>query len=136
MSDLAAELNDTNVQECLALITAAVCDDDVPSEHRFGPRKRVTRKVDLAVRSGVSGLGPDLGAGLVDMTQDGLGLRLKELVPVGTEVTIDLSLPGIDKRLRVLAEVRWCRQQVDGKFRAGVRLKRRLSFPTLTNLTE
>jgi hypothetical protein len=129
MADLAAELSDTNVQEFLALVTAESCD------HRFGPRKAVTRKVDLAVRSGVSGLGPDLGAGLVDMTQDGLGILLKEPVPVGTDVTIDLSLPGMDKPLRVLAEVRWCRPRGDGTFRAGVRLQRRLSNPTLTNLT-
>lgn len=129
MDDLAAELNDTNVQECLALITAEHCD------HRFGPRKPVTRPVDLAVRSGASGLGPDLCASLVDITRDGLGIRLKEPVPVGTQVTIDLSVPGMGKSLRVLAEVRWCRPQEDGTFLAGVRLQRRLSVPTLTNLT-
>jgi hypothetical protein len=129
MAELAAELNDTNPLECLALITAEDCD------HRFSPRKSVTRKVELAVRSGVSGLGPDISAGLVDITQDGLGIGLKEPVPVGMEVTIDLSLPGVAKTLRVLAEVRWCRPQVDGTFRAGVRLTRRLSSPTLTNLT-
>jgi hypothetical protein len=128
MADPTAELNDTNVQECLALITAEHCD------HRFGPRWPVTRKVNLAVRSGMSGLGPDLAAGLVDMTQDGLGILLKEPIPAGMEVTIDLSLPGMEKPLRVLAEIRWCRPQGD-TFRAGVRLLRRLSVPTLNNLT-
>lgn len=141
MTNLGADLNDTDFLECLALITSEHRDQDgppsssEPMNHRVCGRKPATRTVTLAVRNGESGLGADLGAGLVDITQDGLGIRLKELVPVGQVVTIDLLVSGIGKPLRILAEVRWCRPCVDGTFRAGVCLRRRLSFPTVTGLT-
>lgn len=146
MIDSDSDLNETVFLDCMSLITAEARAQEGPPpawdskildrpDHRLIPRKPVTRRIGLVVRSGVSGLGRDLGAGLVDVTQDGLGIRLKELVNVGQEVTIDLSLPGVGKALRVAAEVRWCQATEDGTIRAGVCLRRRLPYTALTDLT-
>jgi hypothetical protein len=139
-----ADLDDTQFLDCVALITAeARARDGPPSwdskvleppDHRLGRRKPITRKVGMAVRVGMSGLGRDLGCGLVDVTDDGLGIKLKEPIQAGREVTIDLALPGVSKPLRVIGEVRWCRAAGDGTFTAGVRLRRRLPYPTMTDL--
>ncbi len=146
MTDSVSDLDETIFFDCMSLITAEVRAEEGPQsawdskfldrpDRRLVSRQPVTQKVGLAVRGGVSGLGRDLGAGLVDVTQDGLGIHLKEMVPVGREVTIDLSLPGVGKPLRFAAEVRWCRANGNGTFRAGVRLRHRLPNPTLTDLT-
>ena len=143
MSDTADENGDTVILDCIRFINAEdgqqpVSDSKIiepPPDHRIGRRKQVTRRMVLVVRSGTLGLGPDIACGLVDVAEDGLGVRLKQAVPAGQEVTIELSAPGVSKPQRFLAEVRWCQPGDDGTFRAGVRLRRRLPYAVLTDLT-
>jgi hypothetical protein len=82
----------------------------------------------LAVRIGLSGLGKDIGLKLLDDTEDGLRVRIKESTAAGREVTIDFALPGKRKPLWAVAEVRWRRAAGDGTFEAGVELGRRLPY--------
>ena len=143
MADTADELGDTVILDCIRFVTAEDGElpapdskiADPPADHRIGRRKQVTRRMALVVRLGTLGLGPDIACGLVDVAEDGLGVRLKQSVATGQEVTIELSAPGVSKPQRFLAEVRWCRPGEDGTFRAGVRLRRRLPYAVLTDLT-
>ena len=107
-----------------------------PLDDRAGRRRPVTRKVELAVRLGRLGVGADIGCELIDVSEEGLGLRLKVSVPVGRELSIQLLLPGTSKPLRLVAEVRWCEPAGDGTFRAGVWLQWRLPYLTVLNLTQ
>src|SRR5262245_52389034 len=66
-----------------------------PTEHRVSRRKKVTRRTQTSVRRGTMGLGRELGCGLVDVAEDGLGIRLKEFVVPGQELTIELTTPGV-----------------------------------------
>ncbi len=146
-SDPIADMEETLFLDCVTLISAearaqmgppSAWDSkvlDQPPDHRIGRRRRINRRVGVAVRGGSLGLGPDLGGGLVDASEDGLGLRLKGAVMAGQEITIELSLPGVSKPFRVVAEVRWCRPDAAGMFLAGVRLRRRLPYAALTDLT-
>jgi hypothetical protein len=81
------------------------------------------------------GAGRDHGIDLVDASEDGLGVRLRVPFANGDEVTIELSRPGAGRPVTLTGKVRWCRPAPDGTYIAGVRLRRRLSFGELKNLT-
>lgn len=106
-----------------------------PSERRLSRRLLVTRRVQLVFRKGTLGLGPNLGISLADVGEDGLGVRLNAPVSAGEDATVELIRPGVSKPLRLVADVRWCRPAGDGTFLAGLRLRRRLPYLLLTDLT-
>lgn len=108
---------------------------DPGGEHRLLSRRPVRRRVGAAVRKGTMGLGRDVGIDLLDATEDGLRVRLRVPVETGAEVSVELSRPGVSRPLALVAEVRWCRPAPDGTAVAGLRLRRRLSYLELTNLT-
>ena len=80
------------------------------------------------------GLGPDQALGLLNVSEDGLGARLKVAVAVGEEAEIVLTAPGTRKAYKLLGEVRWCHDAADGTFHVGVRLRRRLAYAELSDL--
>jgi hypothetical protein len=105
------------------------------SERRLSRRLTVTRRVQLVFRKGTLGLGPNLGISLADVGEDGLGVRLSEPVKTGEDASMELIRPGVSKPLRLVADVRWCRPAGDGTFVAGLRLRRRLPYQVLTELS-
>ena len=74
------------------------------------------------------GLGPDLALLLIDVSEDGVGVRLKSAVELKAEVEVELLAPGFRKPLKRQGIVRWVRQLEDGTFAAGIQLHRRLSY--------
>lgn len=82
------------------------------------------------------GLGPDLALGLLDVSEDGLGVRLKVAVAAGDEAEIVLTAPGTRKAFKLLGEVRWCHDAADGTFHVGIRLRRRLPYAELSDLAQ
>ena len=60
-------------------------------DRRLGLRRRVTRRVDVTLRSGTLGLTPNLAIGLVDVSEEGMGVRLTGSVTPGAEVELVLS---------------------------------------------
>ncbi|HEX3150261.1 MAG TPA: PilZ domain-containing protein [Gemmataceae bacterium] len=107
-----------------------------PVNHRLDRRREVQRKVEVIVRRGTMGLGPNLALRITDATQDGLGLRLSASVQPNTEVAVELSVPGVGKPVKIQADVRWCLAVGDGTFLAGIRLRRRLSYTEVSSLTQ
>jgi hypothetical protein len=93
---------------------------------RLVPRRRPRAGIKVEVRRGGSGLGPHFGVALIDLSEDGLGLRLRSSSRPGDEVEVLLVRAWNSKPLKLLAEVRWCRKDRDGTFLSGVRLRRRL----------
>ena len=93
------------------------------------------RGAALVLRRGFTGVGPNLAIGLVDVNPDGLGVQLNAPLTYGDEVEIELSSPGIGKPLRAVGEVRWSMAVGDGTFRAGIKLRRRLTPADIANLT-
>jgi hypothetical protein len=105
------------------------------SERRLSRRLIVTRRVQIVFRKGTLGLGPNIGVALADVGEDGLGIRLTTPVAKGDDASLELLRPGVSKPLRLVADVRWCRPIEDGTFLAGLRLRRRLPYLVLTDLT-
>jgi PilZ domain len=100
------------------------------SRERRAPRDG-TRAV---VRRGGAELGPDVGAGLADLSVDGACVRVRASVEPGDELVV--GLVGADGRavVRAKARVRWSRPLGDGLFAAGLEFNRPLSRTELASL--
>lgn len=113
--------------------------DPVPPDterNRRTSRRRPPRSgVKVSVRAGTMGLGPDLAAGVIDVSEDGLCVRLKAPLPIKTEAEVSFEKVGSGRPIKVLAEVRWCVTDPDGGVRAGLQLRHRLPFAQLMDFT-
>lgn len=74
------------------------------------------------------GLGPDLALFLIDVSEDGIGVRLKCPLATLDEVEVELLAPGFRKPVKRQGNVRWCRGLEDGTFLAGINLHKRLAY--------
>jgi hypothetical protein len=63
----------------------------------------------------------------VDVSADGLGVRLDAPILPGEGVEVSLFRPGAARALVYPGEIRWCRPAAGGRYLAGVRLIRPLT---------
>lgn len=118
----------------MPILTADTISEFVLDD-RLGRRRAITREAALVLRRGFTGLGPNLAIGLVDVNPDGLGVQLNAPMNFGDEVEVELTSPGVGKPLKLAGEVRWNMAVGDGTFRAGIKLRRRLTQADIANLT-
>jgi hypothetical protein len=117
----------------MAILTADTISEFVLDD-RHNRRRAIARGVALVLRRGHTSLGPNLAISLVDANPDGLGVELNAPLNFGDVVEVELTAPGLSKPLKLVADVRWCMAVGDGTFRAGVKLRRRLTQVDIANL--
>src|SRR5215212_2371462 len=106
------------------------------TRNRRTSRRRPPRAgVKVAVRAGTMGLGPDLAAGVIDVSEDGLCLHLKAPLPVRTEAEVTFEKIGAGRPIKMVAEVRWCVTDADGGHRAGFQFRHRLPYTQLQDFS-
>jgi hypothetical protein len=88
----------------------------------------------VSVRVGTSGLGRDLAAGLVNVSEDGVCVRITSALAPGSEAEIVLDKVGSSRPMKLVADVCWCTDDPAGGYRAGLRLRRRLAYKDLMDL--
>src|SRR5262249_29246198 len=100
--------------------------------HRQRPAKSEVR---IACQRGELFLGPNLAESLVDASEEGLGMLVREAL--GTGERVSLTLDGIAPRLLVqrLGRVDCCEPAEGGLFRAGVELDVPLEYTELMALS-
>jgi hypothetical protein len=76
---------------------------------------------------------PGIRAVLVDVSQDGVGLRTVKPLEPGALVELEIDPVGSRTLVR-LAEVRWVQELPDGYYRVGCQWERRLGFADLQML--
>jgi PilZ domain len=103
------------------------------TDQRLTRRRQARSGAKVEFRRGTMGLGRDLAVALIDVSEDGLRLRLTVEVKPGEEAELLVSRPGGGKALKTAAEVRWCMPAGDGTFLAGVRFRKRLAYRELTD---
>ena len=108
---------------------------DNPRNRRTSRRRSPRSGVKVAVRAGTMGLGPDLAAGVVDVSEDGLCIRLKAPLPARTEAEVSFEKVGAGRPIKMLAEVRWCVADDGGGFRAGFQFRHRLPYTQLQDFS-
>jgi hypothetical protein len=107
----------------------------VPSrQDRLGRRWVARAGARAEVRRVGSARNPDLGAGLVDVSEDGACVRLTAPMESGEEVLVGLRPKGGRRGLRLRAEIRWCRPVGGGLYLAGLRLSRQLAEAEIAHL--
>ena len=85
----------------------------------------------IVCATGKFGLGPNVGVSVLDVSETGIRLIVKEALPVGSEVEIGLKSPADRKPTPMPAEVVWCVPTADGNFCVGARFGRPLKYALL-----
>lgn len=103
---------------------------------RLGQRHPARPRAQLEVRRGTTGLGPDLGVELVDVSDDGLCVHIKESVAPGEEVEVAVGRPLGGKLHKRHARVRWCRPAWGTGFLVEVVFAPRLSIIEVSEIAQ
>lgn len=82
--------------------------------------------VRVEVRSGAAGHGPNLAAGLVNVSEEGAAVVVSAQVRFGEQVEV-VFVQASGVQLRVMADIRWCNAVGRGQFEAGAQFRRRLT---------
>jgi hypothetical protein len=98
---------------------------------RPGPVWRRRLGTRASVRRGLLGIGPDLALELLNVTAQGIVVRLAEPVGRREEVEIALYSAGSGRPVRLPAIPETCEQGSDGSFVADFRFRRPLTAESL-----
>jgi hypothetical protein len=110
---------------------------DKPTKRLPRPRARrnppkTTCKVSC--RRGSVGLGPNLALAILDVSELGIRLRVREALDPRQEIEVGLEGLGHACPLRVPAQVVWCVAMADGFYCIGARFQSRLTYHDLQKL--
>lgn len=106
--------------------TASTCSRANQRASRRQPPKKSTKA--KAYRNHL-GLGPNIGVQLLDISENGIRVILKEELPLGREFELNFETPG--KAVKVHAKVVWSVPSADGQFVVGAKLSKSLSYSDL-----
>ena len=101
---------------------------------RLNTRRPVKNRTKVLCRKGGLDLGPNLAAGTFNVSETGVRLALQEELPVGQEVTVTLECMALQRPLRVLGNVIWCRPG-EALWEVGISFQKRLKYPDYLRLT-
>src|SRR5438105_230441 len=104
------------------------------ADRRLRPRRPARPSSKVVCQAGAFGVGRNLALAVLDVSEMGVRLRLKEALPPGREVTVGLTPPGQSRESRLTGRVVWCVAAADGTHLAGVRFDKQLDYPALQAL--
>jgi hypothetical protein len=102
---------------------------------RASYRRRSRQDVHVRCVRGAAGVGPNVAVSLLDASQTGIRLVVREVLERGEDVFLSLQGPA-DIAAERRGEVIWSVVGVDGSCCVGVRLQERLPYAFLIRLTE
>jgi hypothetical protein len=106
-----------------------------PKNRRATHRRIPRHSIKLQCRRGASGLGANLAAQFLDVSERGVQLLVTDLLKTGDEIEIVLEGYGFRGAIRRIGEVRWVCPLESGGCRIGVRFNKYINFRELQNLT-
>jgi PilZ domain len=105
-------------------------------ERRLSPRRSPRGSVRAYLRLGGLDLGSDLALSLLDLSEGGAALVVKEAVEIGKEVSVGLEGQSQSRPIMRVANVVWCRPAADGAYAIGVGFQKSLPYRDYTDLTQ
>ncbi len=105
------------------------------ANHRRDRRRQARQSVRVTCQKGALGLGPNLALALLDLSENGARLMVKEALAPGQEVELGFLGPCHSRPLRHLASVIWCVPTADNTFCVGARLEKSVSWADLQSLS-
>jgi hypothetical protein len=103
------------------------------SDRRRERRKAAKRRVSVTCRKGLDGLGADLCIRLVDVSDEGAKIQIKEWINQNSDVEVTFDVDSLNKPLVVTGQVAWC-QPVENGFTIGVKFHDRIDYVDLGHL--
>ena len=101
-----------------------------------GSLRRTPRgKIKIYCRRGALDLGPNLALSLLDISETGIRLILRESLKLGQDVSITLEGVGGTGPVKRLGKIVWSVPSTDGTFCTGVSLDKRLEYRQFLELT-
>jgi hypothetical protein len=97
-------------------------------------RRRPKHASRVACYKGPLGLGANLALELLDLSESGVRLRIKEALPCQQEVEVQLIGLGHSKPVKLRAVVAWCVPAADGSCCIGARFDKGLRYADLQYL--
>ena len=117
-----------------APVTGAETAGEVaPHKPRDVPRHRAKCKVEC--RKGAAGSSSNIGEGLLDLSEKGAKVIVKEAVDAGRTVELRMFPRGEIKPIVVLGKVVRCEALGNGSFSLGVKFDKHIQFSDLRRLT-
>jgi hypothetical protein len=104
--------------------------DVVPrqSNRRRSQRRKPRSSVKLQCRKGALGLGPNLSAGALDLSDSGVRLIVTQALDTMAEVEIVIDGYGMKRPVRRVANVRWQVRMENGNFCTGVEFQKQIDY--------
>ena len=100
-------------------------------DRRLSPRRPARPGSKVFCLQGGYGVGRNIALAVLDISETGVRLRLRELLQRGQEIRVGFLPPGFFREFRMSGVVVWCVPAHDGTHLAGVRLDEPLSFVAL-----
>ena len=95
---------------------------------RLNRRRPAKHRVKVVCRANAMDLGPNLALAVLDVSETGMRLMVKDLLRPGREVSVSLEGQSIRRPLLRVADVAWCVPAADGAYCLGVSFQKRLSY--------
>src|SRR5689334_15898842 len=105
-----------------------------PSNRRRCRRLKPKSSTKASCFRGVMGLGKNLAVTLLDLSEEGVRLLLKEPLPVGQEVEVHLDSLQHRRPLKVSGQVVWSVPAADGSCCVGVQFSKSVRYADVTSL--
>jgi len=106
----------------------------IRKNRRANPRRFPKSSTRATCRRGYLGLRPNIAFSLLDVSETGARLLVKESLAKGEEVELGLLAPGCVREFSLPGEVVWCVATAAGAHCIGVQFQKRLSYAALLDL--
>jgi hypothetical protein len=104
-------------------------ENGTKAANRRGARRRPPRTtVRVECRRGTFGMGPNLAAGFLDISESGVRIILKSPLDAGQACEVSLNGFSLHKPVKAIAKVAWVLPLEDGRFCVGLAFEKRLAF--------
>jgi c-di-GMP-binding flagellar brake protein YcgR len=100
---------------------------------RSSKRMAVRTSVTVEIRKGAMGLGANIAAQFLDISEGGVRVIVKSDLPKQAEVEVSLTGHGIRKPIKRLATVCWSMKLESGEFAMGLNFDKRIAYQEMTN---
>jgi len=98
------------------------------ANRRRARRQQAKHSTKVNCTKGSMGLGTNLALGILDMSETGIRLLLKQQLGPNQEIEVNLESLNHRRPLKVLGRVVWCVAAADGTYCAGVEFHRALGY--------
>jgi c-di-GMP-binding flagellar brake protein YcgR len=106
------------------------------TNRRASKRLSARTSVTIEVRKGALGLGSNIAAQLLDISEGGVRVILKTPLEEMQEVEVSLTGHGIRKPVKRLAVLCWSYKLESGQYAMGFHFDKRLTYMEVTNFAK